>query len=121
VSLKSTLGLDWFDLAIHVGVTITLMIVADSASTGPGNEGVISMVVATSLVVLAWRRARAIRKGVVTGSGEYQAERVVDLEHRVADLEAQQGRMIDLEERLDFTERLLTQQRERDAARLPGA
>ncbi len=34
-----------------------------------------------------------------------------DLRARIADLEAQQGRMAELEERLDFAERLLAEQR----------
>lgn len=41
------------------------------------------------------------------------------LRHRVADLESMQHRMAELEERVDFSERLLSQQR--DANRLPGA
>lgn len=121
MSLKSTLGLDGFDLLIHVGITSMLMIAVGSASNDPETPVLISLVVAASLGLLAWRRARALRKGVVTGSGEYQLERVAELEQRMADLEVQQGRLLELEERLDFTERLLTQQRERDAARLPGS
>jgi hypothetical protein len=42
---------------------------------------------------------------------------VEELRTRVAELEQQQGRMHELEERIDFTERLLAQQREQ--ARLP--
>jgi Tfp pilus assembly protein PilO len=45
------------------------------------------------------------------------AAEVEDLRTRVAELEQQQGRMHELEERIDFTERLLAQQREQ--ARLP--
>ena len=41
-----------------------------------------------------------------------------DLRQRVLELEGQQARMLELEERLDFTERLLTRQRERDAGKL---
>lgn len=40
-----------------------------------------------------------------------------DLRSRMADLEQQQGRVHELEERIDFTERLLAQQREQ--SRLP--
>ena len=39
-------------------------------------------------------------------------EHVQELEARVADLEAAQGRMLELEERVDFAERMLSQQRE---------
>jgi hypothetical protein len=41
-----------------------------------------------------------------------EAERIFALEDRVAELEGQQGRMLELEERLDFAERMLTRQRE---------
>lgn len=120
MSLKSRIGLDWFDLAIQAGITGMLMIVADSATSGSGSDALISLVVATSLLVLAWRRARAIRLGVAQGSGEVQRDRLAELEHRVAELESEQARVLELEERLDFAERLLTQQRERDAERLPA-
>lgn len=119
MSLKSSLGLDWFDLVVHFGITMMLMIVAGSAATGGHQEVPISLVVAGSLGLLAWRRQRAIRRGIVVASGEYQSERVAELEHRVAQLEAEQGRVLELEERIDFAERLLTQYREREAARLP--
>lgn len=42
------------------------------------------------------------------------------LRHRLEDVEAVQNRMLELEERVDFTERLLATQR-REAERLPGA
>jgi Tfp pilus assembly protein PilO len=47
------------------------------------------------------------------GTGEVESLRA-----RVAELEAMRDRMLELEERLDFAERMLVQQR--DAARLPG-
>lgn len=46
------------------------------------------------------------------------ATELADLRARVQELEAQQGRVLELEDRLDFTERMLAQQR--DAARLPA-
>ena len=119
MSLKSSLGLDWFDLVVHFGITAMLMIVAGSAATGGHQEVGISLVVAASLGLLAWRRQRAVRRGIVMTSGEYNAESVAELEHRIARLEVEQGRVLELEERLDFAERLLTQHREREAGRLP--
>ncbi len=44
---------------------------------------------------------------------------VEELRARVQELEGQQARMYELEERLDFTERLLARQRDDEAARLP--
>jgi hypothetical protein len=119
VSLKSSLGLDGFDLLIHVGITVMLMVVASTATSGGREEVPISLVVAGSLGLLAWRRQRAVRRGIVTASGEYKSERVAELEQRVAQLEAEQGRVLELEERLDFAERLLAQHREREVGRLP--
>jgi hypothetical protein len=120
MSLKSSIGLDWFDLTIHVGITGMFMIVAGSATTGRGSEVLVSMVVAISLGVLALRRAVAMKRAGSQGSGEYRAERIADLEHRVAQLEVEQGRVLELEERLDFAERLLARVHEKDQARLPG-
>jgi Tfp pilus assembly protein PilO len=46
------------------------------------------------------------------------SEDLEDLRTRVAELESLRSRMLELEERVDFTERMLVQQR--DAARLPA-
>lgn len=40
-------------------------------------------------------------------TGEMSAERVAELEARVAELEAAQARLVELEDRIDFAERLL--------------
>lgn len=42
-------------------------------------------------------------------TGEMAAERIVDLESRLHDLEAAHTRMAELEERLEFAERMLAQ------------
>jgi hypothetical protein len=121
--IKRWLGIDGFDLMIQVGITGMIMIIVDSASNGPGSDGAIAAVVAVSLGVLAWRRSRALKRMPAESTGEYQAERVAVLEDRVAELEQGQSRVLELEERLEFTERLLVQVREQaaDAARLlPG-
>jgi hypothetical protein len=43
---------------------------------------------------------------------------MAELEQRVAEVEALRGRLVELEERVDFAERLLT--RQADAARVQG-
>jgi hypothetical protein len=108
--IKKWLGIDLFDLAVHVGVTLALMVVVDSASVGPDSEGIMALVVAGSLVALAWRRNRALRR--MAADAPADSERMRELEMRVADLEAGQSRMMELEERVDFAERVLSQQRE---------
>ncbi len=73
----------------------------------------------TALVLYPLMRAIGRRiEGRATGDPAMLAE-LEQLRHRVADLEAMQHRMAELEERMDFSERLLSQQREGN--RLPGA
>jgi len=119
MSLKSSLGLDWFDLVVHTGITAMLMVVASSAVSGTGGDALIALVVASSLAVLAWRRGRALKR-VGTSPSERDDARLAELESRLADLEQAQGRMLELEERLDFAERVLVRQREPEASRIGG-
>lgn len=63
-------------------------------------------------LVRAW--ARRLERGVVTDD---LMDELVQLRERVAELEGQGHRMVELEERVDFAERLLTEARE--TARLP--
>jgi len=112
MSLKSTVGLDWFDLFIHLGITAMVMIVVNTASHSPDSEGATAAVVGLSLGLLAWRRKRALRQMPAVSTGEIRLERMEEMESRLAELEANQGRMLELEERLDFAERLLVRQRE---------
>lgn len=119
--IKKFFGIDGFDVLIQVGITAMIMIVVDSASHGPGSDGALAMVVATSMAVLAWRRNRAIKNRPPETTGEYQSERLALLEDRVAELEHANSRVLELEERLEFTERMLVQVREQaDARLLPG-
>ena len=111
--MKRWLGIDAFDLLGQIGFTVALMVAVDSASTGPGGEGAIAMVAGASLLVLAYRRTKAMRRSM---GAQADPERLRELEARVEDLEASQSRMLELEERVDFAERLLAQ---RDAERLP--
>jgi hypothetical protein len=76
-----------------------------------------AMVVGAVLVacILAIPLAMRLAPKWVRGGKEHLADeggRVAELERRVGELEAGQQRMAELEERLDFTERLLAQQRD---------
>jgi hypothetical protein len=78
---------------------------------------------AVAIPVAAYAAIAAIRsiwgprgQGVLGSAGSPDADELTVLRQRVQDLEVLPGRMAELEERLDFAERMLLQQRE--AARL---
>lgn len=111
MSLKSSIGLDWFELMVHVSVTALGMIVLESLSPGGRAEEVLmSGALAVSILVLAFRRSRAV--GRQASAGMLEEERVAQIEDRLMELEAAQQRVMELEERVDFTERLLARERE---------
>ena len=117
---RKNLGLDAFDLLVHVSLTI--MVLFFIAMSG-GPEEMFPVITGASLLVLAIRRRIALKSGGATAgltTGEMAAERIAELEQRVAELEAAQGEVQELAERLDFAERLLAQ-KGRDAAQIgPG-
>ena len=82
---------------------------------------VITLAIAATVVLrgpLGRSLARAIELGAGGGRSPEDEARVAQLEQRVAELEAGQARLGELEERLDFAERMLT--RADAPARLPG-
>ena len=117
--LRRHFGLDGFDLVVHVGLTIMFMLFV--AMSG-GDEELFPVIIGGSLIVLAIRRRIALKAGANVGltTGEMAAERIAELEDRVAELESAQAEVAELAERLDFAERLLAQGT-RDAERIgPG-
>jgi hypothetical protein len=105
---RRTLGLDGFDLVVHLGVTAMFMAFV-AMSNGP--EELFPVLAGGSLLVLAVRRRIALKSGERMGitTGEMAALRIAELEQRVAELEAAQAEVAELAERLDFAERLLAQ------------
>jgi hypothetical protein len=82
---------------------------------------VITIAIAGTIVLrgpLGRALARAIEVGAGGGRSPDDEARVAQLEQRVAELEVGQGRVAELEERLDFAERMLA--RSESMARLPG-
>ncbi len=108
MSFKDYVGLDFIDFLIHVGVTIAFM---GFVGVTDGPEGLYPVTIGVSFIALGVRRHYALRNRPARGltTGEMTAERIADLEARVGELEAAQGRMLELEERVDFAERLLSQ------------
>lgn len=115
MSLRSTFGIDGFDLAVHLLVTFfAIMVLGPGMELNPGIAlGVVPIV---SLLVLAWRRTRGLAALGPEAADPADPARMYELEVRVAELEALQERFMELEERVDFAERLLA--READAQRL---
>ena len=113
--IRKTVGLDGVDIIIQAGVTGFLMIVAGSVSM-ENPEGLVSLVGAASMVVLGVRRHLALKRGpraaVGEITGEVFADRLADLDTRLNEIDALNYRVHELEERLDFAERLLAQARE---------
>lgn len=110
-------GLDLFDVVVHVVVTIGVAAMVDSITAGPTTDVMVGGTLVASVLVLSWRRKRALRER--EREPEVPLGRLEELEDRVMELEAVHQRLLDVEERLDFTERLLA--RSRDAMPLqPG-
>lgn len=108
-------GVDWIAIGIHGFITICVAAALGEAS-GNADDVLIPLVFGVSALVFEVRRRRAhfhaVPSGLTTGEVE-AAGRVEEIEQRVADLEMIAHRVADLEERVDFSERLLTQQRDR--------
>jgi hypothetical protein len=119
--MKKWLGVDGVDAAIHVFVTICAAIFLSEAGGPNDDEVIVPLVFGFSAMVFAVRRRIALRKQPpALTAGQAEAEQLADLEARVADLEQVHYRVAELEERLDFSERLLAQQARGTEARVPG-
>jgi len=110
-SIKRWLGIGGVDLIIQAGVTICAIgIFVDQPGTR--DEVVVFGFTGLSILILAIRRYFALRRGGIEDTGEVGARQLAELEMRVSELEAAQLRVMELEERLDFAERLLTRRPE---------
>jgi hypothetical protein len=109
MSIKSTFGLDGFELGIHVLVTAIVLGFTATFNRPDEARSFAALTLVGSLVLLSIRRSLALRRVETKGltTGEMAAERLAEMEERIAELEAGQARMAELEERLDFAERLL--------------
>ncbi len=114
--MKKWLGITGMDFVIQAVVT-GCMIGALIGHVVP-DEVVVFGLIGLSVIVLAVRRHFALkRQGDVESTGELAAQHVAELEMRLNDLELGQARVAELEDRLDFAERLLAQRQDQ---MLPG-
>ena len=115
--IKRWLGIDGVDFIIQAFVTIFAAVFV-SGTDGPGQETRIGAVFMASLLVLGIRRHLARKRGEL-GQTLPSGEHMLDFEQRLADLEAAQQRIYELEERVDFAERMLSQQSQRVPEKIP--
>ena len=109
---KRFFGLDVFDTFVHVVISLAIMGLVAKESRQPEPPILLGC---ASLVIFAIRRKVALgglrRRPEVSGETT-GVHRKVDTEGRLEDLETLYGRVAELEERLDFTERLLASKNE---------
>ena len=111
MKIRAIFGIDAFELVVQLLVTGILIAWVNAVNRSQDAEVFTAILTLASLVTLSIRRRLALRSAAPTGltTGEVAAERIAELEERLAELEAGQSRIGDLEERLDFAERLLAQ------------
>ena len=106
MNVKRWLGVDAVGLAIHATLTVCA-IGFFMSQQGVEQERILFLGTGASVLVLAVNRAivrwRERREDV-------PEPRLEELEHRLTELDGLQMRVMELEERLDFAERLLTEQ-----------
>jgi hypothetical protein len=113
-AIKRIVGLDAVDIVVQLGLTFFLMMLFDEKA--PNGQG-IAIVGVLSTVVFGIRRHFGLKQLPPATTGEIAAERMAELEARVNEMDQMHFRIQELEERLDFAERLLAQGRA-DAVRI---
>ena len=91
---RKILGLDAFNVVVQAVVTAAVAGIAGELLFGATADAMVTGIITASVLLLAWRRNRALK----------QEDRAPEGSERMEEL--------DLEERLDFAERLLARQRE---------
>lgn len=119
--MNRKLGMDWWDIGTHAFVTICLA-AAIGESSGAQDDVAIPLVFAASAVVFTIRRKLALRRLPSAGmtTGEVEAARLDELEQRMVDVDLLEARVAELENRVEFSERLLAQQRDQVLPRGEG-
>ena len=107
MSVKKWLGMDFMDLVIQVAVTGCLM---GWVGVSSGPDELYPMIAGASFLVWGIRRQVSLKRMARDEVSEGSSERVADLEDRIRDLDSLQSRMMELEERVDFAERLLVRE-----------
>ena len=112
--VREIFGLDGKDLTSHVGVSVVVAVVVGGAGGKFGYDGdlVATMLLAASAALLVGRVFIGRSKLRELPTAEGQAE-LVNLDDRLSQLEQERARLHELEERVDFAERMLVSEREK--------
>lgn len=112
--IRKWLGISGVDFVIQAAVTICVIGMFVGTPGYPGRDEMVTFgMTGLSVLVLAIRRHFASRRGELgETTADLGARQLNELEMRVSELEAAQLRVMELEERLDFAERLLTRRPE---------
>jgi hypothetical protein len=114
--IREIFGLDGKDITIHVGLTVVVAVVAGGAGGEFNYDGdaVAMVILAASTAVLGLRMylGRMHRPATPAPRGQ---EALQALDDRLYELEQERARLLELEERVDFTERMLVSEREKRA------
>lgn len=114
--IREIFGLDGKDITIHVGLTVVVAVVAGGAGGEFNYDGdaaaMILLAASTALLGLRMLLGRMDRPATPAPRGQ---EALQELDERLYELEQERARLHELEERVDFTERLLVSEREKRA------
>ncbi len=113
---REIFGIDGKDITIHVGVTAVVAVIVGGAGGEFNYDGdavaMIILAASTALLGLRMFLGRMDRPATTAPRGE---EALQELDERLHELEQERARLLELEERVDFTERLLVSEREKRA------
>ena len=112
--VRDLFGLDGKDLTIHVGATVVVAVIAGGAGGELNYDGdaVAMLLLAASTALLGLRVFVARRHRQAAPPAE-EERRLGELDDRLYELEQERARLHELEERVDFAERMLVSERER--------
>lgn len=112
--MRKWFGISGVDLTIQAVLTICVIGMFVDTGGPQEQEVIVFGFTGLSVLVLAIRRHFALkRQSTMESTGEVAAQQLAELEMRLSDLELSQGRVAELEERLDFAERVLSQKQEK--------
>lgn len=114
--IREIFGIDGKDITIHVGVSVVVAVIVGGAGGEFNYDGdfLATMLLSASAALLVARIfvGRARQRALPPAGGQAGLE---ELDDRLHQLEQERARLHELEERVDFAERMLVSEREKRA------